>query len=125
MDKTRIDNDELAAMIKNGFDSMGQEMNRRFDLVGKDMVELRNELKTEISSVRSELKSDIAGVRNELHSEVSSVRTEISALRSEMQDGFLKTNDKVDLLTVKLADKKVITKNDAKEVMAITPLPLS
>jgi hypothetical protein len=55
----------------------------------------------------------------------SFIRKEISALRSEMQDGFLKTNNKVDLLTVRLADKKVITQKDAKEVMAINPLPLS
>ena len=106
--------DELAAMMKGGFDEMG----RRFD-------DLRTELKGDISAVRTELKGDILRVDNNLSSEASSIRSEISALRSEMHDGFMKTNDKVDLLTVKLQDKNVITKADAKEILAITPMSLS
>lgn len=96
MENDRTTNEELVELIKNGFDHVSEE----------------------ISSLRTELK-------NEISSEISSVRTEISSLRTEMQEGFLRTNDKVDLLTVKLQDKNVIAKADAKEVMAINPLALS
>jgi uncharacterized coiled-coil DUF342 family protein len=99
--------DELAMLVKSGFDHMGDEISS-----------VRTELKAEISSVRTELK-------NEISSEISSVRTEISALRSEMHNGFMKTNDKVDLLAEKLVNKNVITKTDAKEVMSVSPFPLS
>jgi hypothetical protein len=109
---------DLAAIVKAGFDHVGVE----FSLLLK---EFKAELKAEISFLRTELKNEISMVRNDLSSETSSIRTEISSLRSEMQEGFLKTNDKVDLLTVKLQDKTIITKSDAKEVMATSPLPLA
>jgi len=117
--------DELAMLVKSGFDHVGEEMHAlrtelKNDIAGVDarMSSIRTELKGEIVSVRTELK-------NEISSEMSSVRTEISALRNEMHDGFMKTNDKVDLLAVKLQDKNIITKTDAKEVMAINPVPLA
>jgi phage host-nuclease inhibitor protein Gam len=114
MEKDTTSNEELVELIKAGFDHVGEEISS-----------LRTELKGEISSLRTELKNEISMVRNDLSSETSSIRTEISSLRSEMQEGFMKTNDKVDLLTVKLQEKNVITKSDAKEVMAISPLPLA
>ena len=90
MEKDDVNKDELAAMIKNGFDEMG----RRFDVIENDV---------------GVLKQDVGMLKNQLASEVSSVRTEIGSLRSETREGFMKTNDKVDLLTEKLVDKNVIT----------------
>jgi len=105
MDKEQSKFDELAKIMKTGFDQVGEQIS-----------ELRAEFK-------SELKAEISGVSNKIDSEISSVRTEINALRTEVRDGFMKTNDKVDLLTVKLADKKVISAKDAKEVMALGTTP--
>lgn len=106
MEKDHTTNEELVELIKNGFDHVSEG----FALVRGEISSLRTEfksdLKSEISSLRTELKAEISAVRtelkNEISSEISSVRTEISSLRTEMQEGFLKINDKVDLLTVKL-----------------------
>jgi hypothetical protein len=124
--------DELAAIVKENaatIEDLAIIVKAGFDHVGEEIASLRSEFKiepkSEISAVRTELKSDIVGLRNEFHSEASSVRTEISSLRSEMCDGFMKTNDKVDLLAVKLSDKNVITRKDAKEVMVINPVTIS
>ncbi len=131
--------DDLVTIVKAGFDQVGKDIvdvNQKVDILRTELKNdiagvdarlssVRLELKSEISAVRTELKSEISGLRNELHSEISSVRTEIGSLRSEMRDGFMNTNDKVDLLAVKLADKKVITKKDAEEVMALGPVLVS
>lgn len=101
MEDTNKKIDELAQIVKVGFDNVGEQ----------------------ISTLRTELKADIARVDIKIDTEISSVHSEIGELRTEMREGFMKTNDKVDLLTVKLADKKVITPSDAKEVMALGPTP--
>jgi hypothetical protein len=95
--------DDLATIVKAGFDQ-----------VGKDIADVNHK----VDVFHAELKSEISAVRTELKSEISDLRTEV-------RDGFMKTNDKVDLLTVKLSDKNVITKKDAKEVMAINPVTIS
>ncbi len=136
MEKDSINNDELVAMIKGGFDQVGKdiaEVNNKVDTLRTELKSeisaVRTELKSEVHTLRTELKSEISAVRTELKSEMHTLRTElkseISDLRTEVRDGFMKTNDKVDLLAVKLSDKNVITKKDAKEVMAINPVSIS
>ena len=123
MEKDNINKDELAIMIKTGFDEMG----RRFDTIENDV----GSLKRDVGGLKQDvdvLKEDVAELKNgqlEHSSEISSLRSEVGSLRTEMHDGFMKTNDKVDLLAEKLVDKNVITKKDAKEVMAVGPLSLS
>lgn len=114
MEKESVTNEELVEFIKGGFDQVGRDIAE----VNNKVDGLRTELKSEISAVRTELKSEMHTLRTELKSEISDLRTEV-------HDGFMKTNDKVDLLVVKLSDKNVITKKDAKEVMAINPVSIS
>lgn len=97
--------EDLARMMKSGFDEMG----RHFDT---------------ITSILRQDVNDLKSGQDRHSSEIASLRLDVGSLRTEMRDGFMKTNDKVDLLTVKLADKKVITKADAQEIISINPVPL-
>jgi uncharacterized protein YfbU (UPF0304 family) len=124
MDETNKKIDELVVIVKGNTEAIGE-----LSVMVKNNATAIEDLATIVKSGFDHVSEEIASVRtelkNEITSEISSVRTEISELRSEMHDGFMKTNDKVDLLTVKLQEKKVITPADAKEVMAISPLSLS
>jgi ATP-dependent Zn protease len=110
MEDTNKKIDELAALVKVGFDHVSEEF---------------ASVRSEISSVRTELKNEISGIRTDLTSEISSLRTEVHESFARVDEQLLTTNDKVDLIAEKLSDKKVITKEEAKEVMSLGQLPLS
>jgi uncharacterized linocin/CFP29 family protein len=116
MEKSDMTIEDLAKMMKGGFDEIGQ----RFDVIENDLGVVKQDVST--------LKQDVNELKNgqDRHSsEIASLRLDIGSLRTEMHDGFMKTNDKVDLLVVKLSDKKVITKSDAKEIISINPVSIS
>jgi hypothetical protein len=91
--------DELATIVKSGFDHVGKQ----FESIHADM-----------SASRAEIKSEISELRIETHEGFSRV-----------DDELLKNNDKIDLIAEKLMIKKVISKEDAKEVMSLGSVPLS
>ena len=106
MEKDSTTNEELIGMIKSGFDQ-----------VGKDIAAVNNK----VDSVNN--KVDM--FRAELSSEIRAIGTEMRDGFDHIDDQFHQTNEKVDMLIEKLHFKKVITKEEAKEVMRLGPFPLS
>ena len=63
MSKKETTIDDLARMVAEGFQEMGDRLSDEIKLV-------RTELKQEIAGVRTELKQEIAGVRTELKNDI-------------------------------------------------------
>jgi hypothetical protein len=96
--------------------------------VEEQNAQTRSELRLEIGERHSEVVKEILDMRES----VSSMGSEVLGLRREMNDRFdsvenlfRKQDEKLDLLSEKMYLKKLLTKEDVKELLSFGPFPIA
>ncbi|MEK7211079.1 MAG: hypothetical protein AAB731_00410 [Patescibacteria group bacterium] len=101
--------DELLITVKDGFDSVHEQIKSEISSV-----------KSEVSSVRTELKSEIASIKSQMVTK-DYLDEKMADLRGDLVVLVRKEDTKVKALIETLREKKILNDADVKKISSMEP----
>ena len=114
--------DDLAVMIKQGFD----QVDRRFEGVDKRLDNLENDvhdLKIDVSSLKTDvnyLKGEVNHIKNQMVTK-DYLDEKLFDLKGELIELIRKQDNKFVTLVQILGNKKILTKKEVRHITALEP----